>query len=467
MPNEVKEKLSKVLRWVEDPRWYDQFHLPPYRRYDIRMTLQDRLELDRVGKFMKTRPRCGVKAFCVPEWDKDRKRPIFWPDINKAISKDMLMKKFIPLKDDIRRSCSLSKWSVQFDFAAWYDQLPLHPDISKFFSVDGMYCLASLPMGFRPSAEVAHIITEAIASFPLPHGVSVIVYIDNIRFGGESKEAVEAAAKEFVSRAQQVGAILNSEEIVACEMEDFLGECYDLKNSTRSLTKKTLAKVHKSIEMLKSKESLTFRQVSAIVGLLFFTSDVLRLQISSYFEGLRYFRRTMACCNEWDAKAPMIPDIARSSLLLWLADSEANIVTPIHKDTSADPDLVIFTDASEIGWGALCVSKDNYELLHGNWSDADRLRFNVAQSTVAEPLAVRRAIIAAVSTSNKNVKIVSDHQGLVFAGNRKYGKGTDYNDMCNFINKFTFTQFSFEFIPGALNTVADRLSRARSSDYKS
>ena len=73
-------------------------------------------------------------------------------------------------------------------------------------------------MGFRPSADIAHVVMSAIADFPLPEGVKVTVYIDNIRFGGPSRSAVESAARQFVERAAYVGAVLNSDAIDVVEV---------------------------------------------------------------------------------------------------------------------------------------------------------------------------------------------------------------------------------------------------------
>jgi len=175
MSTTSRANLEKSLKWVEDATFYKQFNLPPFRRYPARFSEEDTQALISAHKFVDADPRCSVKGFCVPEWDRERKRPIFWPDINEAIDKSLLIPGIIPLKPAVRKASSLSNWSVQFDFASWYDQLPLGSGVPSFFSFDGRKCLASLPMGFRPSADVAQSVTAAIADFPLPEGVNVTV----------------------------------------------------------------------------------------------------------------------------------------------------------------------------------------------------------------------------------------------------------------------------------------------------
>eukprot|EP00742_Colponemidia_sp_Colp-10_P018815 GILJ01021769.1.p1 GENE.GILJ01021769.1~~GILJ01021769.1.p1 ORF type:complete len:419 (+),score=34.41 GILJ01021769.1:419-1675(+) len=310
--------------------------------------------------------------------------------------------------------------SIQFDFASWYDQIPLHAEISPYFSVDGRRCLASLPMGFRPSAEVAHCITQAIADFCLPSGVEVVTYIDNIRFGGPTKKAVISAAKTFVERVKKTGAVLNEFSFAPVGTEDFLGENYNLFKKTRCLTKKVLGKVDVALSVFEG--PLTYRQTAAIYGLLFFCSDVLEIELCKFFKALRYFRRAMAQVTRWDDPAPAADKFALNNLRSWLEQVKQNDERPIWADRPTFfPDLTIFCDASGIGWGAVSISNCDVRHFSGRWSLDEHLQ-GVQHSTRAEPLAVRKAVLAAVSTSAKQVLIMSDHQGLVFAGNAGYGK---------------------------------------------
>lgn len=456
---ELSKRLSHVLNWVENPDWYAQFKLPSYRKYRSRLSETDMELLEKADKFTCQKPRCGVKAFAVPERSKNRRRPIFWPDINKSIDRSILLRDYIPLRRNVRKKVHDSVWSVQFDFASWYDQLPLMQDIPRLFSVDGKKCLASLPMGFRPSAEVAHTISEVIADFPLPDGVNSVVYIDNVRFGGPNKDSVAQAARDFIARADQVGAVLNDRRITPTRLEDFLGERFDLQKKTRRLTRKTLEKIHAARTALN--ETVTFRQVAAIFGLLFFCSEVLKLNLSKVFQALRYYRIQMSKVTNWDADAERIPDNALAEIRAWLNAANRNKAVPTWESEEFFPDLTIFVDASSQGWGAVSISSSGIHQAGAPWSPLERSQHDVTHSTVAEPLAVLHAARAFVSTHSKKVKIMSDHQGLVFAGNAGYGKSEKYNRMCLELSEsYPATRFVFCFIEGVNNVLADAISRS-------
>jgi hypothetical protein len=455
--------LALSLRWVEDFDFYAQFNLPPLRRYKTRFSPADITLLDDAAKFVLCDPICSCDSFPVPEWDRDRKRPIFHPDINRSISKALLIHGILPRKEAVRANAAASRWSVQFDFASWYDQLPLHIKISALFSFQDRRCLASLPMGFRPSADVAQSVSTAIADFQLPSGVNVTVYIDNIRFGGPTKASVVAAATTFLERADKVGAIVNEREIVPKEIEEFLGEKYDLIKKTRSLTAKNLEKLRHASSMPGT--PLTTRQLAALYGLLFFSSEVLRADLSKYFTALSFYRRAMSSVSDWDEPAPALPEAVLSSLRLWFQDLIRNTPTPIVSSVP-QPDLSFFCDASEFGWGAVCITSKGVQLLQGQWSEEDKSAYALGSSTVAEPLAVRRIAALTVNGSHKHVRVLSDHMGLIYSGNKGYGKCQSYNDMCRFLHTYTNTTFTFGFVPGSLNTTSDKLSRQRLTKEK-
>lgn len=456
MSEGMRRLLDKVLVWVESFEWYSQFELPKFRQHKQSLSESDVAALTEAGKFVSAPPLCSVKAFCVPEWDKNRKRPIFWPDINASIDKSFLNQGLLPLRAAVRSTVSETCFAVQFDGASWYDQLGLCGDIPRLFSVFSDQCLGSLPMGFRPSADIAHVVMSAIADFPLPEGVKVTVYIDNIRFGGPSRSAVESAARQFVERAASVGAVLNSDAIDAVEEEDFLGERYDLRKQTRALTEKTMKKLSFARSLLSKR--ISFRQLASVYGLLFFASEVLDTNLSVFFKALRFYRTASSCVQDWDKPAPPIPNDAKTELLAWFSSVEENKPVPTSPSGPESHDATIYCDASEFGWGAYVVTSKGTSFLSGSWTDEDREIYALGHSTVAEPLAIQRIVAASVDCTMKAVKVFSDHQGLVFAGNRGYGKCESYNNMCRFLSRYN-TVFTFGHIPGSKNTIADRLSR--------
>lgn len=460
---QVSAYLHNALRWIEDDSRYD-FGLSKtfYNKYNPRLSDEDVSLLMAAGKFRRCKPICSVKAFAVPEWAKKRRRPIFWPDINQLIDKLMLQPSMIPKKAIVRRQVQRDCWSLQYDFKSWYDQIPLAPTISPFFSFDGKDCLAQLPMGFRPAVEVAQAITLALTDFELPDGVQCIAYIDNVRFVGPKKTEVIRAGEYFKSRCQSVGAIIGTESEISQE-DEFLGERYDYVSATRRLTDKVLQKIDYILQALEDAEELTFRQLAAVFGVLFYASNVLDVQLSKKFEALRYYRLSMSKMMPWDKKIRSMPEEINDDLKNWCCELKRNLAVPAFTEpTTCEPDLTLYIDASAYGWG--CVSMKDAarpKIFAAPWSQADKEKYMVEHSVTSEPLGAERAILAAVTKDTRKVHVFTDHSPMLFSQQRKYGKAKSYNDLVIFLQEnYPNTEFIFSYVKGEDNP-ADLSSRGK------
>lgn len=457
-----KAMLMKALSWVCDPEHYAQFSkdLPRFKKYKTRLWKADVYVLGRSKKLIRIRPRCSVKSFFVVEHKKRRRRPIFWPDINKCIYKKHLNPSRIPLKREVRCNGLKGEWSLQYDFIGWYDQLPLHKLISRYFAFDGKRCLATLPMGFRPACEVAQSISLALADFNLPEGVSVDVYIDNIRFVGD-REGVIQAGKQFLERCRHVGAKVDNELATPKQQDEFLGERYDYVKKTRALAEKTVEKLIFVRDNLIPQQRLTNRQVAGIFGLIYYGADVLNLDLCFLYELLKWYRGIMSKTdNQWNEQVE-VPLQIREELSSWLKILIDNRPTEMSSSVAdVEPDITLTVDACEKGWG--CVSSTNgcTQYYGAPWSQEERDQNHVERSVVSEPLGAWKAVGRFVTQTHNKVLIYTDHEPVVWAGNSGIAHSDSYNQLlCRLKEFFPNTRFEFRHIKGVNNKFADALSR--------
>lgn len=476
MREETKQHLLKALKWIEDPDFYSGLSLPPFRKYQSRFSKKDEKLLNKKMVSLDN-PRCSVKGFSVGEIKKNRRRPIFWPDLNKSIGKNMLLPNKLPSRERTRADCISSSTSVvstQFDFTSFYDQIALPPAISRFFSFKGKQCLGQLPMGFRPAVEVAHAITMAICDFvyldpSLASSVNTSCYIDNVRFVGE-KEKVKKAAKIFLERCKEVGAILGEEHPPLVQEDDFLGEHYNYVTKTRKITDKVMEKikyVEKELDKM-NEEKISFRRLAAMFGVLFYASDVINAPLCFYFNALRFFRSEMSKVTSkahWDEEVQEVFNAeAHKEMQLWINFLKTNEAVPIidEEDTEEYPfvsPLTLYIDSSAFGWGGISIFEGGIKMFSGEWGPAEQ-GINLGSSVCAEPLGIQKVVGQALFTGVKEVVIHTDHLPLVYAGNRGYGKAYTYNELLVFLKQhYPTVNFRFKFIKGKHNTIADFLSR--------
>ena len=278
--------------------------------------------------------------------------------------------------------------------------------------------------------------------------------VDNVAFFGSYKDTL-LAGKTFVTLCDSVKAIIKEPEATPQSSYDLLGEHYDHVAKTRCLTSKTQAKAAYVFTLLstQTKKYFKVRQILAIYGLLLYGADVLHINVAQFHMAMRFLSAVAARPLY---EVVYLPQQVLDQLLCWSACEALNRPVYVHRIVPDRIDLRIYVDASGLGWGALAVS------------DAARVRScafrwpKFIQSSVeAEPLAATLAISYFVNTKVKNVLLYTDHEGLVFASRKGWGKCAAYSMAAASFRQWeqVGVHIRLEHIPGKYNP-ADALSRS-------
>ena len=459
---ECRNFAIEGLRWLDDMRKYapamEQGLSPDRVRMTSFMTSQiNRMkETNKVGPLTPGQALGGLNGFPRTENHKEppRERPIMEPDTNAYLGKDTLQPMRMSTKAEVRKAGMRGQICIQFDFAAWYDQLPLGNEVRRlfaFFSNDGeLLALNAPPMGLRQACEAAQGLTWLLLDFP--HGdVAVSSCIDNVRFVGGLAD-VHRAARTFLKRCQLIDAQLNEvalydeegnpidiDNIVLSKFEEsagpFLGEHYDYVEKTRKNTDKCLSKLRQTWTDRHAWSALGY---ASHMGVLFYTSNVAGIKPAKYYSALRYFRDVARIveadplawkCSDISQLKPM-PLSAYEELAAWTEAVMENAPVPMcDMEHEGPPDLTIITDASKWGWGAICVTADGaVSWCNQPWPSDQRDQYR--SSVTAEPEGLWRAVCRFVRPSDKVVHLLTDHEPLVWAAPKGYAKGWPLNLFC-------------------------------------
>jgi len=466
--------LSRALRWLSDGDLYRRVarrDLP--RRTSARpasITAADE-EVMRAIQRYEAIERADVSGwanvFSVVELAKHRRRHILEPLLNDVLLAADFDPVLLPTFRTIRQG--LGRHAVQFDAAAFYDQFPLSPEVSAFFSLStstGTWRFARLPMGFRPACSIAQEAMQVLAAVNVP-GVTAFVYIDNVLFTGDNEEDVIRAGEIFKARCASANVTLNDPEINdPPHVFDFLGVNYNLEDRTARNTEKTISKLQAAQDIITGGSPFSLRQVAAIFGILFYAQSVVPLPLHQFFAAMQYFRKLPLWASEsparWNQRAPTLPPTARQHLHSWLAAALARPSVPLVPQPRPGPELRIWTDASAYGWGALIERLHDGALqrIGRPWSAEDRAQYCVTSSVIAEPLALRRAVLAACTLETKAIEVRSDHLPLVWAWRKGSGRIAAYNDcLAHVARAFPNLHVDVQFVKGVDNIHADAISR--------
>jgi hypothetical protein len=92
-------------------------------------------------------------------------------------------------------------------------------------------------------------------------------------------------------------------------------------------------------------------------------------------------------------------------------------------------DLIVVTDASEFGWGALAIDTSTGVLVTtaAAWRGSD-LQWDLSRSTESEPLGILKALLRfVVPAKHRTVLVLTDHSGVLHALRAGHGRSFAYN----------------------------------------
>ena len=467
---EADEDLQKALRWICPSEYYDiiesaiRLHPNPrhfthpatmgFTRDDIAL-LQDAAKLEH-----STDPRAALcNCFTSVEHKEDglRRRTIIEPKINDAIKESEYLTsnctvQYTP-RDRIRFMVWAHPQAIQYDFAAWFDQIPLHSEVRKYFGVgdEGTLRLTVLPMGFRASCKVAQAITTTLMQSQ--HNAASCV--DNVAFFG-TKDELLPRARAFLERCAAVGAVVKDSMACPTQRHTFLGEFYDHAVKTRALAEKSMLKAEYVFRILRASQGqarLRTRQIMAIYGLLLYAAGTLDIDVATFHWAMRYLS---SIATKPLHEMQNIPPQVVEQLILWAAVAAANRPVYVWRNIPERVDLRIYTDASARGWGALAIQGVSVRWVRREW------QVHTESSVASEPRALALAACFFIQPrEHHRVAIFTDHLPLIYAWQKGWGKAYEYSKVCALLHVYRDQGVHVDliYIPGPLNP-ADALSRS-------
>jgi len=420
-----------------------------------------------------------TRIFTVPEWHKapPRLRHIAEPLLNDLFvaTPTIVFRTRQEKQNEIKEF--RGGYALTLDLASFFDQIPLADCVRKYFGirfVDGpetwVTRMAVLPMGFRPSAQIAQTITwilcAGLSQFG-PDGTKrseLLTYIDNILILARSPSDALRIRATILHRARLIGAVFNAEGLDDDPSQhfEFLGEAFDLSGEvvSVSLSEKTKSKLN-ALDLDVTGVPWSLRQLAAVIGLAMFASGagLHRNDLYKRYHTLRFYREC-ASTGEWDKPTPFMPPHVQQDLRAWIAELCADVPRMLADEIERPPSDILFVDASAYGWGAVHVRKDG--TLHTAaepWTPRDYQTWNLESSVSAEPLAIARALCRCITPNSEGVCIYTDHEPVVKALRTSCARTYTYWVLQNALRSVA-TPCVLRHIAGSLNP-ADGFSRGR------
>ena len=359
----------------------------------------------------------------------------------------------------IRRAMKTGDWAFTIDLKDAYFHIPIHPVHRKFLRFvfqDTHYQFAALPFGASIAPRAFTKILGALGGYLRSQKIHIFMYLDDWLVKNQIKTTLCNQKNLILKTLDMLGLLLNEKKstLEPTQTISYLGAVFDLRSGIIFPSEERFLNMERQLNsMIHSKEceALLFLR---ILGLMTSCLDLIpraRLQMRPIQFHL---------LSQWSAnrdtlvkKIPINDELVRH-LKWWL--KKENFFKGIPLDRSDQ--LTLWTDASELGWGAHLDSLQT----RGVWDPEQKKR----HINWLEMKAVQLALISFLpQVEGKNVLIRTDNSTVVAYINKE--GGTRSLPLClltweifSWTDKYKIN-LTAAHIPGKRNVIADNLSRGR------
>lgn len=351
-------------------------------------------------------------------------------------------------------------WAVSIDLKDAYLHIPIHPGSRRFLGFHFMgkfYQYQVLPFGLKDSPWVFTRVVATLVGHLRRLGLRIFYYLDDWLLVAGSRELLESHLQLALLWTQDLGFLVNwkKSSLTPQRVPSFLGAHLDIPNLLARPVERRVLALQAVIQELTSSPFAPALLWQKFLGhLASFVDLVPNCRLLMRPLQLHFLRFFTPLTDPQDKLVPMSPEI----LVLcraWASPSRLLVGKPF---APPPPSLVITTDASRLGWGAVLHS----HRVSGVWSKKESLDHINSLELKAVFLALQNleshVLGHSVLIRSDNMTVVSfiNHQGGTHSSSLCH-LTLDLWDWCLLRGIFLHAAH----IPGEENLVADFLSRGK------
>ncbi|XP_072028268.1 uncharacterized protein [Amphiura filiformis] len=290
----------------------------------------------------------------------------------------------------------------------------------------------------------------------------IVVFLDDGWCVSQSEAVCAAQAEKVKSDLLLAGFVPNVEKSKwsPSQLIEWLGMQWDGCSGSLAITNKRISDIHSSIDaFIYALPSISARMLASLTGKIISIKPVVG---NIALLKTRFMHTAILSRNHWDAKLDMRKfQLAIEEVFFWKNNVDRlNIRTLPVLSIPQVFWVLVFTDASSTGFGAIIASDGNSSTkscVH-SWNEGEKLK----SSTWRELKAVHTALLSfAPVIKGKMVKLHTDNQGVV-AISAKGSMNLELQniavDIFNVCKMFSIS-LEVQWIPRTENQEADSLSR--------
>lgn len=348
---------------------------------------------------------------------------------------------------------------AKIDLKDAYHLIAIGPNTKKFLRFNWntiTYEYQCLPFGLSLAPLIFTKLMKEVVKTLRENGHLSSIYLDDILLLGDNKDSCNLNVSSTVKHLEKLGFLISEKSVlVPQQCIEYLGMVFNTIDMTVSLPVKKIVKIKSLSSKLLVTGTFKIREIAEYLGTL--TAACPGVQNGPlYTKQLELEKSAMLKLNKGNYESSMcLSDEARHDIKWWIANAEkANPIKSSHYD------MIIFSDASLLAWGASC----NGLSAKGKWTNVES-KFHINS---LELLAAEYALKTfAAEVSSKSILLRLDNKTAIAYINRQ---GGCRSEACHAIAKRMLQwciiknlRLHATYIKSKDNIVADSLSRK--NDY--
>ena len=354
--------------------------------------------------------------------------------------------------DMMREGC----WMSSIDLKDAYYSVPVTVGQRRFLRFrwgDQLLQFRVLPNGLACAPRFFTKLLVPIYATLRERGCECFPYIDDSFIVADSAEKCEDTTRQLQGLLENLGFVihLKKSETTPTKKLVFLGYELDSEVMRISLTKEKEDKLLLAATDLVQKTTPTIREVAGLVGLLVAFSQAFSYgAIHSKNLEMNKIEALQRARGDFDQKMSL-SDLARADIQWWITNVRRS-GRPLELEK---PEMTLFTDASEEGWGAHV----NERATGGRWSEEEKLD----HINILELRAILFGLQSLCQEVESHVKIMTDNTtAMAYVRHQGGVKSPGCHEVAEQIWSWAEERqvwLSIAHIPGVDNHLADYKSR--------
>ena len=236
----------------------------------------------------------------------------------------------------------------------------------KFFWRNKIWEFTSLPFGIAIAPRVFTKIMKIPIAILRRLGIRLVIYLDDILIMNQSLTDIISDLSTAVYLLENLGFLINQEKsvLVPSHITEFLGFTVNLETMTLSLPKDKVMKIKENCLDLASRQSVSVRDLAQLIGRLTATNQAV-LPSPLHYRSLQLLKtKALHTGGSYDHHV-QLDENSKQELIWWSSKLSVwngkALVRPL-------PNIIVKSDASLIGWGAICQNTKT----GGLWLEKER-----------------------------------------------------------------------------------------------